>query len=180
MKYLVRTYQTILLCVSLGCCWSSAANQPIKIMLLGSDHLAQLYDDSTSSDVFTPQKQAELAAIRHDLAAFQPQQIMVEVDVVEQVRLDDEFQQIVDHKTSISHLPFGRSEVYQLGFKLAQEVGLTQVYAVDAYDYFPQNALNNGDNYPMFQQGLQQLMQLVRPLARQVKVVSYRCMTITW
>ncbi len=53
----------ILLILSLSVAGVAQSGRPTKIqaMVVGSDHLQQLYNKQPESDVFSPKKQAELA-----------------------------------------------------------------------------------------------------------------------
>ncbi|MFG1497563.1 DUF5694 domain-containing protein [Saccharospirillum sp. HFRX-1] len=147
----------------------SFADEPIQIMLLGVDHLRQLYNDTPESDVFSDKKQAELAAIRDDLAAFAPQQIMVEIDRSEQAQLSANYQAYLNGDMIIKGQPYGRSERYQIGYKLAQTLGLKDLTAADSYDYTPQWALDSGNNIERYQAALGDLQGNIRPLIQAVQ-----------
>lgn len=141
----------------------------VEIMLLGVDHLSQLYNHTPESDVYSDKKQLELAQLRRDLAVFAPQQIMLEVESGNQKQLSIDYQSYVSGKLNIQQQPNGRSEKYQLGFKLAKQLGLKDLYAANHYDYTPQSALASGDNIEYFQAALKGLQNTVRPLSTKVK-----------
>jgi len=64
---------------------------------------------------------------------------------------------------------YGRSERYQLGYKLAQTLGLKDLSAADFYDYTPQWALDSGNNIERYQAALSDLQGNVRPIAMSVQ-----------
>ena len=72
---LEKTFFMILWCFS-----ASAQPTPTPILLLGSDHLSQLYQkDNPNTDVLTPGKQKELVEFTSRLAAYLPDLVAVEV-----------------------------------------------------------------------------------------------------
>jgi len=122
----------LLTLVTLLSCFSGQA-QKTDIMLLGSDHLAQLYKpNQPHSDVLRPNRQAELAQFASLIAAYKPDMILVEVLPQKQHRIDSLYARYVRNELNLSELEGGRSEVYQLAFKLAKQFGLPTIYCVDA------------------------------------------------
>ncbi|VUD58472.1 hypothetical protein TDB9533_02431 [Thalassocella blandensis] len=143
--------------------------KPIEIMVLGVDHLYQLYQQSKSSDVLSEKKQRELKRLRHDLEKFAPQQIMLEVDQKDQAALTKEYQQFLAGNLDLASLEYGRSERYQIGFRMGKALGLKDMYAADFYEGMPQMAFAKGENLEIFLNGMKRLQQTVRPLSQQVK-----------
>ncbi|PTY37275.1 hypothetical protein BGP77_02480 [Saccharospirillum sp. MSK14-1] len=107
--------------------------------------------------------------MRDDLAAFAPQQIMLEAERGEQAQLSDDYQAYLNGELSINDQPYGRSERYQLGFKLAQTLELNDLTAADFYAYTPQSALNSGQNIEHYQAALGNLQRNIRPLIQAVQ-----------
>ena len=64
------------------------ASAKIQVMVVGSDHLSQLYNQQPASDVFSLKKQAELAQLRAQLVRFRPDVILVEAEPKEQPQID--------------------------------------------------------------------------------------------
>lgn len=149
----------------------AAEPPPIKIMLLGVDHLQQLYNDvpNSAADMYAPLRQQQLSQLRADLAKFAPQQLMVEVDTREQSWLSQQYREYRAGKLAIRDQPFGRSELYQLGFKLAQRLRLPDIFAINDYDDWPQTAIAKGEHHDIYKHALQQLRHTVRPLQQQLK-----------
>lgn len=139
------------------------------MMLVGFDHLSQLYNQQPASDVFSPKKQAEIAHLVRCLQAYALDMVMVEVEPKEQVRIDSLFTLYSTNKLSLQHVPGGRSETFQVGFALAKQLKHQRVYCVDHYEATSQSLLVEGDNIADFKRGLQQLQTLARPLKKQVQ-----------
>ena len=142
---------------------------PIEVMIVGFDHLSQLYNKQPESDVFSPKKQAELAKLRAELARFRPAAIMVEAERSEQPQLDSLYERYRAGQLALPTLPTGRSERYQIGFALAKQLGLPAPKGIDYYAATSQNLLSTGRNITVFQRELQQLQAASRPLRRQVQ-----------
>ena len=136
----------------------------IQVMVVGSDHLAQLYDKQPASDVFSPKKQAELTQVRAQLARFRPEVILVETEPKEQGRLDSLYALYQKGLLPLERLPFGRSEGYQIGFALAKQLQLPSPKAVDYYAATSQSLLSTGTNIGAYSQDLKLLQTTARPL----------------
>ncbi len=138
-------------------------------MLVGFDHLSQLYNKQPESDVFSPKKQAELAKLRAQLARFRPEAIMLEAEPREQPQLDSLYGRYQAGQLAFAALPTGRSERYQVGFALARQLSLPAPQGIDYYAATSQNLLNTGHNISYFQHDLQLLQATARPLRRLVQ-----------
>ncbi|GAB2516460.1 hypothetical protein GCM10027085_03010 [Spirosoma aerophilum] len=138
-------------------------------MLVGFDHLSQLYNKQPQSDVYSPKKQAEINQLNTCLQAYAPDMIMVEVDPGEQPQIDSLFALYSAGKLTLNSLPSGRSETYQIGFALAKRLKHPRVYCVDHYEATSQSLLTEGTNIDLYQQALQQLQGIARPLKKQVQ-----------
>lgn len=136
----------------------------VQIMVVGSDHLSQLYNKQLASDVYSPKKQAELAKLRAHLARFRPDIILVEAEPQEQKHLDSLYARYQQGTLQLAQLPYGRSERYQIGFALSRRLGLPSPKAVDYYASTSQNLLSSGTNIEAFQQELRLLQRTARPL----------------
>ena len=132
-------------------------------MVVGSDHLSQLYNQQPASDVFSPKKQAELAKVRAQLARFQPDVILVESEPKEQPRIDSLYA-LYQEGLQLASLPDGRSERYQIGFALARQLRLPSPKAVDYYAATSQSLLSTGTNIEAYAQDLKLLQTTARPL----------------
>ncbi len=142
---------------------------PVQVMLVGFDHLSQLYNQQPQSDVYSLKKQAEINQLNTCFQAYAPDMIMVEVDPSEQVRIDSLFTLYSAGKLALDALPSGRSETYQIGFALAKRLKHKRVYCVDHYEATSQSLLTEGTNIDVYQQALQQFQGIARPLKKQVQ-----------
>jgi hypothetical protein len=105
------------------------AGPKFPVMVLGSPHLANPgrdYRNAKLDDVLVPKRQAELERVAEQLAAFQPTRIAVEAVVADSAMLQAQYAEYL----RTDSLP-GRSETYQVGFRLAKRLGHERVYAID-------------------------------------------------
>lgn len=124
-----------------------------SLLLVGCSHLAQLYQEGNpNSDVLTPKRQAELAAVLDGLARYQPDGILVEVLPEQQGRIDSLYQRYRQGQLDLNALPGGRSEVYQLAFVLGKRLGLPRIHCVNAPGGTSQSILNAGTNIELYEQ----------------------------
>lgn len=147
----------------------SGAARPTDIMVVGFDHLNQLYNNTPQSDVLGAKKQAELARLRARLAQFRPQQLLVEATPQEQPQLDSLYALYQSGQLALADLPGGRSERYQVGFALSKELGLPAPRGVDFYAATSQSLLSTGRHIEAFRADLGRMQTTFRPLKRQVQ-----------
>ena len=103
----------------------------IPIMVLGTFHFnfSQNVSDMKGEDnfdVYANKRQEELNILIKKLKAFKPTKIAVEMMLPEQAMMDSLFKAYCDGTWKL-----GRNEVYQVGFRLAKELGLKGVSCVD-------------------------------------------------
>ena len=117
-----------------------AAAEPVEVMVLGSYHMANPGRDLVNvkaDDVTQPKRQAELQAIADEIARWKPTKVLVEMQrpapfAVEQYRA-----------FTPDKLRSERNEIYQIGFRIAKQLGHPEVYGFDEQpangepDYFP-------------------------------------------
>lgn len=152
------------LCLPLVGIAQSTPTAKIQVMVVGSDHLNQLYNKQPESDVFSPKKQAELAQVRAQLARFRPDVILIEAEPKEQVQIDSLYALYQKGLLQLEHLPTGRSERYQIGFALAKQLQLPSPKGVDYYASTSQSLLSTGTNIGAYTQDLKLLQTTARPL----------------
>ncbi len=110
-----------------------------RIMLLGMFHFQDRgldwYKPQIDFDVFSEERQGEIADVVELLAAFQATKIAVERTQDQQHEIDLDY---LEHLRGEYRLP--ADEVYQLGFRLAKRLGHDRVWCVNAWDrhYEPQ------------------------------------------
>lgn len=148
---------------------ASPGSAPTDILLLGCSHFTQLYKaDNPNSDVLTPRRQAELAAVLDGLQRYHPDGILVERLPEEQGRVDSLYQLYRQDKLDLRTLPGGRSEVYQLGFALGKRLGLARIHCVDAPGGTSQSILNAGKNIELYEQATVRWRAFSDPIGQQL------------
>ena len=105
----------------------------IKILLIGSWHFdVNSTNDQTRnnlSDLTSPKRQREIDAVVSQLAAFRPDKFFVESIPARQARWDSLYRLLLQGKLSDTTM---KTEIFQLGFKTARQVGLKRgVLCVD-------------------------------------------------
>ena len=112
------------------------ADPPVaEVLVLGAYHFDNPGRDVaqiTVADILSPEKQAEVAAVADALAAFRPTKIVVERRTERGAEVDSLYTAYRE-----GHHALGRSEVEQLGFRLAARLGHDRVYPADHGGEFP-------------------------------------------
>ncbi len=115
------------------------ASATTQVMVLGTYHMDNPGADLVNidaDDVLAPARQAELEALVRRLAVFQPTAIMVETESKHPDLLDAGYVNF-DPET----LHSDRNEITQIGYRLANTLGIDRVYGVDTregeIDFFP-------------------------------------------
>jgi hypothetical protein len=112
------------------------AAEPARVLIVGTYHFSNPGQDQAnveSVDITVPQRQAELQAVADALAKFEPTLVGVEwpTDAA-----STQYSKYLD-----GSLPPSTNEVVQLGFRLAKQRGLKQVYGLDVPGDFPFEAV---------------------------------------
>lgn len=119
-----------------------AAPRPVEVMILGAYHLGNPGQDVHNAridSVLTPDKQRQLQAVADDLARFLPTAIAVERVAMDQSTLLDQRYPAY----TAADLQTRPDERVQIAYRLASQLGLTRVYAIDEQEaegeasYFP-------------------------------------------
>jgi hypothetical protein len=112
---------------------------PIQVMIVGTYHFANPGRDlhnTNADDVTTPRRQKELAELAAQLERFKPTRVAVE-DSVDAADL----QVAAYHAFTPADLGTKRNEIVQIGYRIAHDAGLAEVYGIDestdGIDYFP-------------------------------------------
>jgi hypothetical protein len=119
------------------------SHPPTKALLLGSFHFGypnldgHKTDSSKMMDVLSPQRQKEIRQLVDVLASFKPTRVYIESS--NQQRTDSLYNAYREGKHALR-----RNEIDQIAFRLAKELNLPTVYAVDASSF----ADDNGKKYP--------------------------------
>ena len=101
----------------------------VQIMILGVFHFANPnpdYAQSQGTDVLAPAHQRELEAVVQQLARFQPTRIALERAPSEADSINADYRRYLAGDFTLS-----RNEIHQLGFRLAAQQHLPQLYPVD-------------------------------------------------
>lgn len=118
--------------------------QPIpktEVMVLGTYHFANPGRDLVNfeaDDVLKPKRQAELRALARALAEFRPTKVMIEREAKSDTLIDPNFASFTP-----AELTKTRNERAQIGYRIAYDLKLSVVYAIDEQnsagepDYFP-------------------------------------------
>lgn len=138
--------------LSLGFTHNSYSQNPkSRILILASDHLNQIYrKDNPNTDVLTTRRQLEIEAITRQIRKFKPDLIMVERLPERQAETDSLYNLYLKENLNLSTLEGGRSEVYQLGFRLGKQLQLPRIFCVDAPGGTSQGILDEGDNIELY------------------------------
>lgn len=109
-------------------------------MLLGTVHLDNPGRDVNNPkvpDVLTPEKQAELQALRDSLAQFEPTKIGIEIRREHQAAVDSLYEAFrtgrMDTSFAVGDFTSIRSEQYQIGFHMAKRLAHERIYSVDYF-----------------------------------------------
>lgn len=136
--------------------------QRTEIMLLGSDHLSQVYEEEhPNTDVLLPHNQRDVEAFSAVVAEFSPDVIMVEVLPEKQKELDSLYSLYLQDKLDLNDLIYGRSEVYQLAFRIGKKLGLKKIIAVNSEGGTSQGILDNGKNIEIYENDTKNLRKVV-------------------
>ncbi|MDO1447966.1 DUF5694 domain-containing protein [Rhodocytophaga aerolata] len=156
-KLLLLLFSIWVMCIPL-----SAQTNRTEILLLGSDHLAQIYKkEYPNTDVLLPAKQKELQAFTALIEKYNPDMIMVEVLPEEQKSTDSLYALYLKNTLNLAALENGRSEVYQLAFRLGKKIGLPRIYCVNAPGGTSQSVLDNGENIELYKNETVALRKIV-------------------
>jgi hypothetical protein len=106
------------------------------VLLLGVYHFNNPGADEYNTvvdDYFAPQRQEELEEVVELLLPFAPTKVFVERRPSEQAQVDEEYRAYLEGVKQLTDFPRGRSETYQIGFRLAKRMGHETVYCIDAH-----------------------------------------------
>ncbi|QNE42421.1 hypothetical protein F1C16_22595 (plasmid) [Hymenobacter sp. NBH84] len=95
--------------------------------------------------------------------------ILVEAEPREQPHLDSLYAPYRQGILPLTAVPYGRSEIYQVGFALAKALHLPAPRGINYYVSTSQSLLRSGHNIALFQHDLQALQTTARPLKRLVQ-----------
>jgi hypothetical protein len=110
---------------------------PVQVMFVGSYHFGNPGRDLhnvAADDMTAPRRQKELAELAQRLERFKPTAVAVEVS-------SPDLKVAAYRKFTPADLGKAKNEIVQVGYRIAHDVGLAEVYAIDedsdTIDYFP-------------------------------------------
>ncbi len=147
----------------LGLCFNAVAQRTkTEILILGSDHLSQVYKkDNPNTDVLTPKRQKEIKEFASLIYKFKPDMVMVEKLPEQQAETDSLYTLYSQGKLKLENIEYGRSEVYQLAFRIGKQLDLPKVYCVNAPGGTSQSILDNGENIALYKNETLELRKVV-------------------
>jgi hypothetical protein len=139
-----------------------AQTKTTNIMIMGCDHLAQIYkSNNPNTDVLTPKRQQEMGEVTASVIKYKPDAVMVEVLPEYQHEMDSLYTLYTHNQLHLEQLPDGRSEVYQLAFRISKQLNLPKVYCVNAPGGTSQGILDNGNNIELYRKEGVELRNMV-------------------
>ena len=118
--------------LSLLAAGAARADEPVRVMVLGTVHLSNTNLDALNvavDDVFAEKRQAELAEVDAALARFAPTAVALEWP---SETVAERYPQYL-----AGTLEPSRNEVVQIGFRLARTAGVDRVHGIDVEGDFP-------------------------------------------
>lgn len=117
---------------------TAQVSPPVEVMLLGTYHMDNPGLDEVNvqaADVLTTERQAQIQAALDALARFRPTKVAVEMRREHRNALDSLYRRYVaaglDESFEIGGFRSRRSEIYQLGFRLAARLDHEGIYPID-------------------------------------------------
>lgn len=122
-----------------------AGTAPHKVLVLGSSHFDLSSNNSDwkskkEMDVLSPGKQQEIEQVVQLLKQFKPTRICIEWEPKLDSAFNARYQNYLAGKWTL-----GRGEYYQIGFRLAKEMGHTKVYCIDNKPEQPKSLIDIED-----------------------------------
>ncbi len=135
MRRMILTALALIICA----CFALTAHAT-DVMIVATYHMANPGVDLhniKSDDVLLPKRQRELAAVAAALAKFRPTQVAVESPAKNGAAARvEKYHEYLDGKLADS-----RNEVVQIGFRLARQMNLPDVWGIDVQGDFPYDAV---------------------------------------
>ncbi len=106
-----------------------------QVLLVGTFHFNNPGRDEFNNeidDVFSDKRQKEITELNNGLAAFTPDKIFLEWEMQEQKNVDSLYAAYLADNLDIKEQKYGRSEHFQVGFKMGKMLGHDRLYCSDA------------------------------------------------
>ena len=141
---------------------SFAQKVKTELLILGSDHLSQIYKkENPETDALNPKRQREIGEFTFLVEKYKPDMIMVEVLPEKQAEIDSLYALYLLNKLNLYSLENGRSEVYQLAFRMGKQMKLNRIFCVNAPGGTSQSILDNGQNIELYKNETTELRKTV-------------------
>ncbi len=133
-----------------------------KILIVGSDHLAQVYNEKyPGTDVLTDKNQKYIKEFTALIEKYSPDMIGIEELPEKQQEIDSLYTLYKRGELDLKGLQYGRSEKYQIAFRIGKNVGLEAITCVNAEGGTSQSILDNGKNIELYKNETQELRKMV-------------------
>lgn len=106
-------------------------------------------------------RQKEIIEFTSLMTTYNPDMIMVEELPENQEKVDSLYTLYQQNRLKIGELEDGRSEVYQLGFRMGKQFNLNKIYCVNAPGGTSQSILDNGKNIELYKTKTTELRKVV-------------------
>ncbi|SER80249.1 DUF5694 domain-containing protein [Salipaludibacillus aurantiacus] len=103
-------------------------NQRPKVLIVGTFHFEESPDmiQTDTGDIFSQHRQKEVLLAAEKIAEFKPTKVAVEAVKAEEDALNKTYEDYL-----AQHVILPASEIYQLGFRICEEMAHEKIYAVD-------------------------------------------------
>ena len=131
-----------------------------EILILGSDHLNQIYKAaSPGTDALSAANQASIKKFTEMVMRFKPDLIMVEELPEDQAEVDSLYAAF--QKNDAQMLSTQRTEVVQIAFRIGKALNHPKIYCANAPGGTSQSILDNGENIALYKEEGLELRKLV-------------------
>ncbi|MDZ7660383.1 DUF5694 domain-containing protein [Fodinibius sp.] len=120
-----------------------ARNKP-TLVIVGTYHMATTTSNVINTDVddvTSPERQKQMLELIDKLKKFNPTKLALECDYKNQSKVVNQYNDYLSGNFELT-----RSEVHQIGYRLAKESGHEKVYCID-WGVFPEDSLYNYQTY---------------------------------
>ncbi|UZR96102.1 DUF5694 domain-containing protein [Chondrinema litorale] len=153
----------LIITFSVICLSTNAQSNKTEILILGSDHLSQVYrEGQPNTDVLIEKNQESIEEFAKSIEQFTPEMIMVEQLPERQSEIDSLYALYLKDKLDMASLEYPRSELYQLAFRIGKEKGVKQITCVNSKGGTSQGILDNGDNIDIYENETKALREIVK------------------
>ncbi|ANI89806.1 hypothetical protein A9P82_11205 [Arachidicoccus ginsenosidimutans] len=128
-----------------------AQENKVEILILGSDHLAQIYkEENPNTDILSPNNQKSIDEFNAMISKFEPDAIMIEELPDMQNEIDSLYEKYKSNHLDLAKIRNKRSEIFNIAFNIGKKSNVQKVYCVNAPGGTSQSILDNGDNIQLY------------------------------